>query len=1084
MSPPPASPSLDSVFAGSPRARAAGGGEREGAVREHLRAPGFFQLRSPALPLGLLKDVASSSGDVAHARAKLAELLQRPDVMEAVRVASPGLAQRAAEWLADPAADATRKTEQALMRYVARMCSRATPFGLFSAVSWGEMANITVLGDAVGSTPKRRTRLDSVHLYALAQKLERAPEIACGLKWRPATSLYAHGSQYRLVEVAPDRHLDGMRRFKLSGLDRDATLESALQFARPGVTLEALRRHVRETTGASEEDTAEYVADLLQAQALVSDLPPPLTGSDPLAYLQARIHILRAHDEAARLGKVQSLLARMDASCDTDASSLELELWCLLEPGNPSPPPPNLVQIDLFKPGRATLASTEVDELAQVLTTVARVSAAPSTRLDDFKKAFARRFEQREVPLMLALDEESGVSFDTEASAGQPDILKGLKLGRPPVQDAYTARLTEWDMFVMRTVAAALQQGLHEAVLDDARMTEMNAASRLPLPADCVAMLQMLPASTSSSARWSVSGLAGASAASLFGRFCHLDDEMKNGVQAFLESHERKYAARAIVAEVVHLPAERHANVIVRPVLSRYEIPYMASSGVPVDRQIALDDLMLSLRGDELVLRSRRLGRRVIPRLSCAHNFDTPASLATYRFLGALQYDNQPVSSIAGPEFLNVFPFVPRIVYRHVVLRAAQWTINEPTVKRWKKAPLDERVALVAQWRAEQRWPRVLTYADGDNVMLVDLENPLLVDNLVELLPEDGGRVSEWLGAFDADHHAHEIVLPLVRSAYERRATDDFSSTGNDPVDIVHAPGSHWLFAKIYCGEGVADQLLNEVVAPLVQMSREATWASSWFFIRYADPSHHLRLRFNGDPQVLNTQVLPALQQALQPWLDSGIVHDFQIDSFRPEIERYGGLEAHDICCRLFEHDSDAAAMLLTHALPRAEQADLARWFYACAATHRLVSAVFTEATQRLGAVRHLSAAMRARFSPTKQQDGQIGERFRQHRRALEPMLLGAKAMSADAQTAWSILEERDARFAEPIGHLKRLDAAGELVTPLVDIVASLSHMSLNRLLRTQQNPQEMLIYDFLDRMYSSWAARERVAQTARIDTA
>jgi hypothetical protein len=65
---------------------------------------------------------------------------------------------------------------------------------------------------------------------------------------------------------------------------------------------------------------------------------------------------------------------------------------------------------------------------------------------------------------------------------------------------------------------------------------------------------------------------------------------------------------------------------------------------------------------------------------------------------------------------------------------------------------------------------------------------------------------------------------------------------------------------------------------------------------------------------------------------------------------------------------------------------------------------------------------------------------------------------------------------------MARLRAAaerGELSLPLAAIAPSLLHMHANRLLRSDQRRHELVLYDFLYRLYDARAARARVAATA-----
>src|SRR5690606_22838692 len=127
----------------------------------------------------------------------------------------------------------------------------------------------------------------------------------------------------------------------------------------------------------------------------------------------------------------------------------------------------------------------------------------------------------------------------------------------------------------------------------------------------------------------------GPPAARLLGRFAHGNPELAELTRE-LARREAALEPDAVLAELVHLPEGRTGNVVCRPVLREFEIPYLGKSGAPRDRQLPIDDLWIGLEHDRFVLWSRRLERRVIPRLSCAHNI-TNNTVALYRFLARLQ---------------------------------------------------------------------------------------------------------------------------------------------------------------------------------------------------------------------------------------------------------------------------------------------------------------------------------------------------------------------------------------------------------------------------------------------------------------
>ncbi len=93
------------------------------------------------------------------------------------------------------------------------------------------------------------------------------------------------------------------------------------------------------------------------------------------------------------------------------------------------------------------------------------------------------------------------------------------------------------------------------------------------------------------------------------------------------------------------------------------------------------------------MLRSARLGREVIPRLTTAHNFSR-GSLGVYRFLCTLQSPGRASAGVSwswGP--LDGAPFLPRVTIGRVVLARASWWMLQDEIKPLAKAKGTERYA-------------------------------------------------------------------------------------------------------------------------------------------------------------------------------------------------------------------------------------------------------------------------------------------------------------------------------------------------------------------------------------------------------
>ncbi len=370
--------------------------------------------------------------------------------------------------------------------------------------------------------------------------------------------------------------------------------------------------------------------------------------------------------------------------------------------------------------------------------------------------------------------------------------------------------------------------------------------------------------------------------------------------------------------------------------------------------------------------------------------------------------------------------------------------------------------------------PRFVGVEDWDNVLPVDLDNVLSIEtfaqlvkgreraDLVELLAEPRcARGPE--GSF-----VHEVVVPFVRTtpAVTRPSPPPASATA---APRAFAPGSEWLYARLYTGTATADRVLREAVEPLAREVMASGAADHWFFIRYGDPHWHLRLRFHGDPGRLRSEVLGRLHEVMVPLQREGLVSRVQLDTYEREMERYGGPEGISLAERLFHVDSEATVALLG-LLPGDAGAD-ARWRLTLLGMDTLLGDLGLD----LEAKRRLMSRLREGFGRELHVDGaferQLGQKFRQHRQQLEQLLGPGLPLAPELR---DVLVRRSEQSAPWIRQLRTLEAERGLTQSLEQLAESYVHMHANRMLRTAARAQELVLYDFLLRLYESMAARQR----------
>jgi thiopeptide-type bacteriocin biosynthesis protein len=92
-------------------------------------------------------------------------------------------------------------------------------------------------------------------------------------------------------------------------------------------------------------------------------------------------------------------------------------------------------------------------------------------------------------------------------------------------------------------------------------------------------------------------------------------------------------------------------------------------------------------------------------------------------------------------------------------------------------------------------------------------------------------------------------------------------------------------------------------VPPLIDAVRSRI--ERWYFLRYADPDPHLRLRFHAGQGVLTRHVLPMLHDWAADFCGSGMARRLMLDTYEPEVARYGGEKAMEPAERVFHADSE-----------------------------------------------------------------------------------------------------------------------------------------------------------------------------------
>ncbi|HET6896687.1 MAG TPA: lantibiotic dehydratase [Candidatus Baltobacteraceae bacterium] len=837
--------------------------------------------RIPHLPTNVA--LALYGGE--NAPALLADLLEkRPEVLNAVFIASESLHEAALKWLRSPCYG---RVFTRLLMYVIRMSTRTTPFGTFGTVSTVATGTKQTLSFACEDHVHTRSRVDTGWLFEFIRHVENCDGYADELVVAANDLVIERGERLFVMNPERVRRTGAVLQYAPVSLRNTAGVGLIRSLAKHPVTLGRLREALAQDFVDDRARIDAFLARMLESGILVSCLRPTLT-EEPLAQVARAIENI---DEsiAERLSTMRGMLSALDG---VPAGSQTInEYRTIVRSVREVFPSDNAVlQVDAKRALSGALHERVVREAGILAEYCARMGTT-SSPLDEYAARFVERYEgnDRVVPLLELLD---------------PDFGLGA-----PVANAAPAYFPAQHGIRCDLAGRALRDSLPAIELEDA---EIDALLGPPLSHSDASALEIgfhvLATNAAALERGDFLIFPGAfgvhtGAACSIGRFGDM-------IACDLPKRLNKSANGQITAELIFHPVmTRAGNVAVRPAIYDYEIQVGIHSHGNAAERLDLRDLFVGMERGRFFLYSRKLESKV--RVRETHVLNTAAlSGAVPRFLSLLQYSGvrQPRPFSWGD--LGELPVLPRLQHNRIVLAPAQWNMPAAIAKGGRKELSD----FVARWNV----PRFIFACEADNRLLVDLHSAHAATVLNAALKQGASNLrlieapveeESWLVRAGGVHLC-EFVASFHLDVDTR---EELTAKRVPPVNasIRHGLGAEWTCFKIYCGSARADILLQSTIPQLLHALRAKYVIASFFFVRYADPRQHLRLRIKT-ARSEKRSLLDEMFAALDTLLERGEADDVAVSTYTPEVERYG-VGAIAIAEALFQLSSEAALGRMHH---------------------------------------------------------------------------------------------------------------------------------------------------------------------------
>ena len=807
------------------------------------------------------------------------------------------------------------KLMQTLKKYLIRASTRCTPYGIYASTG------IATQGNQQANQKReieRKVRIDMGLLQNIKSQIESDPAIYPHLQYSINNSLYCIPGQYRFTETILE---NGKCRYQLSALEQTIILEQIIELGRDRmISLNDIYDLTDEET--SYEEFNDFINELIGSQFLVSELQLGLTIADEIDRFVTILNRLnRSGVEAAKkyLGlflSIENILLQFKKLPIGVLPLKEINgLNLLLRNCGIEDFQDHLFQADLKESFREHLIfpGERIRDIKKGILIVGKLTNNNPSHKQlqrQFIKLFREKYDTQEIPLSEVLDPEFGIGFPPQEKIGHAQfnsLIEKVEL----TKDGKIEHSSENFQVELqdKTDALNIQFVKGEIQLRDEELKNLDDKSST-LPNTFSVMGRVLP-----SGKILLESIGGAHSNALLGRFAYLDDkidELCNEV-AIMDNQSKN---DIIFAEIIFIPEGRLGNIARRPVFTGYEIPVLACSGVNVERQISINDIMVSIHDNEIILRSKKLNKRIIPRLSNAHNYFS-STVPVYKFLASLQNQGTLGLEINWGDFASKKRFLPRIVYKNIILHRACWFLYKSDIKTIIDSPNSlELLRLYFQkWNVSQ----FICFAEGDNELFIDTSNNSYLEILIEeIKSRNSVKLIEWLYEPDSGEKfpIQQFILPIFKNEMVISKPLRKLAVINE-VQRTFEPGTEWVYFKIYCGSTFSDEILLSVVNPAIHSLLDKKVINKAFFIRYTDPHYHIRFRLQLVDSIQKQYFAIAIKciyDLLHPFSANRIVWNVQLDTYQREIERYGELGIL-LSEEIFFHDT----LLYLHCLQHAE---------------------------------------------------------------------------------------------------------------------------------------------------------------------
>lgn len=525
-----------------------------------------------------------------------------------------------------------------------------------------------------------------------------------------------------------------------------------------------------------------------------------------------------------------------------------------------------------------------------------------NTELIDFYFNFVDKYGVNvEVPIPVILNELNGIGAPSHYEAPKNKYVRELSVKH---SEQRVSSLKSYFMF--KYIKAVKEKTSIEIKLEEFSEME-NSINKKALP-ESLELNVVVRKDEDQFLLYIGSNIGSSQAGKTFGRFSYMDAKYKDIIKDVQESLSTQTYVDKV--ELSYIPSYLRSANVTQTYSSYKKNVSLYTNSHDSKKEISLEDIAIGSTEEGLYLKDIVSGQLLD--ISTTHMLNQTQVSNFIRILSDIsEYRKLKWMIFPWEVYYRDFTYVPEIKYKNVILSNEKWSLQELKISYLdgKIKDLDSFKDAFLQFKNTWDLPDEAYIKFADNRIPIDVTNDkdiqLIFKNIKKypsVILENKERGKEPVQLNNC-YYAGEAVIPFVSVLKNKKETPS-SKYASSLAEVKYLPFDQWLFLKIYYQPDRHQELLSHIYYLLKEKINGLADEEVFYYIRYNDPAPHIRLRIKSKSSSRLVEIFNSIQSHVKTLLATNLVSTIDLDTYVPEINRYGGQELQKEAEKIFFADS------------------------------------------------------------------------------------------------------------------------------------------------------------------------------------